>query len=515
MSGIEEEEEEEEDEEGTLVLLHAPAAPSNRIGEDCSGSNDRPLLLERCRRLWRAYLRRVRRSQSFLLMADDLVERLMFFAPVGNQRQQRWTEVVFGVLQLNRLSIDLAEQQREGLEGCGDGDGQERNPYGTSVAVSRSSSSSSAAARTTTTTNNFPAVGVRIALTIIQCLWPVVEQVAASGSGGGTTTMASSIQRDTTQRRQARARSLMERVRFLLRLSLLFNYWREFAATKKRILMTQRGENHDIAEDGEGSSCQRDEEAVLPGLLLDGGLYNNSPSEASAPTVEQERSRFERSRYIGRRTGRKIHAEAAGQRRPSSNGHPSNEGNDTSSGHSGRLSSSPPQRRMKMFRIVVGELLYIIRPLIQAEVQQQQEQSKFGIIAPARNVLLDRTIQQSAASNGRDTMMKLWISCLSLDLASLFVLRDGGDRQERRPRRRSESSPASAAWNAVTHDEWNRRRWRLLLYLLRSPIWDRYTQPTAERVGDAAGYVPLVGGLLQNYLWDWLYYWKLYRAEEG
>ena len=63
---------------------------------------------------------------------------------------------------------------------------------------------------------------------------------------------------------------------------------------------------------------------------------------------------------------------------------------------------------------------------------------------------------------------------------------------------------------------------RLLLYLLRSPIWESYTQRcvgTDQQVDDGNDFlsrnVPLLGGLLASYLRDWIYYWRVYKAEEG
>jgi hypothetical protein len=50
---------------------------------------------------------------------------------------------------------------------------------------------------------------------------------------------------------------------------------------------------------------------------------------------------------------------------------------------------------------------------------------------------------------------------------------------------------------------------------LRSPIWELYTQRGADGMSRSVEMLPLFGKLLTNYMWDWLYYWKLYRAEEG
>jgi hypothetical protein len=149
----------------------------------------------------------------------------------------------------------------------------------------------------------------------------------------------------------------------------------------------------------------------------------------------------------------------------------------------------------------VGELLYIARPLLQAEVQ-----------ARTTNSLL---------------LYKLWALCVSMDVASLVALKeslrdvDGREREAAKTDSNAYLDAFKDMWgpnvdgNTVTQAEWKRRRMRLFLYLLRAPIWDRFTRGSAENVSAILDRIPLFGGLMQNYLWDWLYYWKLYRAEEG
>jgi hypothetical protein len=70
--------------------------------------------------------------------------------------------------------------------------------------------------------------------------------------------------------------------------------------------------------------------------------------------------------------------------------------------------------------------------------------------------------------------------------------------------------------NSHSKDEWNRRRMRLFVYLLRAPIWNRLTSPFLDQTTSVIQKVPLIGGLVHSYLWDWIFYWKhpLY-SEEG
>jgi len=445
------------------------------------------LLLDQCRKTWRRYLRTVRSKQSLLLTIDDVVQRLLFFLPVGgggaiddedddagnHQQQRRWTEVLFGLLQLNRLSIDLANQEADRDERkrrrgrAGQEEEEEENKYGTSVAATTTTTSSVDGVR------GFPAVGVRIALTVLQCVWPVAQQLARVSSSSASPER----HRYSTERRQARVRCVLERIRFALRMSLLLNYWKD-------VLGAQRRQQQQINESA-GSNGEEEEPTsttVPPGLLLDGGLFSE---ERRAPTLDQERARLERASYVGRRTGRTVYRSGAGQRsrRPCQQEPKRRE-----------EPPSPPStataHREVTVRTVISELLYVIRPLLQAEAQQ-------------------RIDPRDATSLG-----KLWGFCLSLDLASLAALRPLVEPTQGQQASRG-TAPTTTTANALTREEWNRRRWRLWLYLLRSPVWDRYTRGTAERVSAFLELFPLVGGLMQNYLWENLYYWKMYRSEEG
>ena len=86
-----------------------------------------------------------------------------------------------------------------------------------------------------------------------------------------------------------------------------------------------------------------------------------------------------------------------------------------------------------------------------------------------------------------------------MDLASLRLLAD----QQR-------------SGNPWAVEEWNRRKKRLLLYLLRTPAWTRLTGPVLEKSTGVLRKLPLLGQLIDVCLWDWVLYWKLpYVAEEG
>lgn len=117
---------------------------------------------------------------------------------------------------------------------------------------------------------------------------------------------------------------------------------------------------------------------------------------------------------------------------------------------------------------LLGEALYIYRPLHWAHVEHQ------------------------GPSTPRD-----WITTLGMDVLSLLFLSRTTD-------------------NSASRQELTRRKLKLLLYLLRSPIWERYIQASTTRVASGVARVPIVGRLLSHYLMEFVFYWKHpYVSEEG
>lgn len=437
---------------------------------EVSPDNVLKLLLQQTRLTWEQYLQLVLRYQPLLERTDDFVRQILFFLWPHHEPDDdddgttghHWVQVIFGLLQWNQLSIDLAHRKQQQRQEGKDSNESSSNPFGASVTVPIVSIGSTSSGPST----SFPAVGIRIALTILQCLWPMVQELIVRPSAN---TLDQTFTNASLQRKQASLQCLLERIRFLLRFSLLFQYWKSFEGVSKQYV--------------EGNSEWGD--SLVPGLLLDGGQYlSASPMHGSPTTVEEEAKRLERTHYVGRRTGRTT-------RKPSI-GHPVRQqlgGNDIGEEEpntpvagdsflSMLFSKMTPKTRVR-----VGEMLYILRPLVQAEAQK-------------------RTSRTSGS------LYKILGVCLSMDVLSLLALKNSHGAE-------NDGSLLSAGTKSLSKEEWDRRRFRLWLYLVRSPIWDQITRPGVERVSNGAGYIPLLGSLLQNYLWDWLYYWKLYRAEEG
>jgi hypothetical protein len=188
-------------------------------------------------------------------------------------------------------------------------------------------------------------------------------------------------------------------------------------------------------------------------------------------TAEQEMARLQIVNYVGKRSGKRLF-----------------NGNGSGAGSSGKQRSIDDTTVLLHWRIKVAELLYIIRPLLYTEWQGSS--------------------QQQSSSNFNTSP---WAVALFMDLASLWGLRPvvvGRDTNNNSGRRHQT--------NVASRREVERRQMRLLLYLLRSPVWDWYTEPLAQRVGSSLQKsIPLFGNLLQCYFWDWLYHWKEYRLDEG
>lgn len=382
--------------------------------------------LARWKELWKEYCSRVRKHQSLLEVTEEICQHLLFFAPSSfSDESSRWTEILFGFLQFNRLSIDLARNEETGKLD------RSHNRFGTSVSVSSS-----------TLSNSFPATGVRIALTILQCLWPVAQELVKDPSNP-----------TRTAQRQSRVRCLLEKLRFILRFGLVANYWK----------------------------CILKQKLVQPGILLDGGMFSDRP----APSVQQELARVERAQYRGSRTGRKVTRNTPPRlSRKELDAQIAVDSDQLGLvGRSDDENLKQPNLTMNTYRVMLGEMLYLLRPLVQAEGQQSAAKSGYGL-------------------------KRLWLLCLSMDIASLVALHGPCTSYVK-------TETGDIGGNVVSDEEWKRRRMRLLLYLLRAPVWNRGTKPIVHGVSAVVDAIPLVGGLLQNYLWDWIYYWKLYRAEEG
>lgn len=219
-----------------------------------------------------------------------------------------------------------------------------------------------------------------------------------------------------------------------------------------------------IRQEGEDSSKTRN---MQPGIMLNGGIYQPMIDSVGLSQEEMLTIRLKRD-YRGRRTGLSLS--------------PPDGGTSFNDDSSTRLSSS--------IRLFLGEFLYMLRPLVWANAEARYSDG-------GGQGSLSRSNQ--APHRGRDSLSKAWLITLVMDVLSLGFLskeRDSG--------------------NTVSKEEWFRRRTKLMLYLLRAPMWTKATCPALEKTSDIASHIPLLGRIFESYLWDWVLYWKHpFVSEEG
>ena len=388
----------------------------------------------------------VHRHRDTLWLLDASASRLLSLWPVqmdgdnndNDTARSSWRPVAWGLLELHRLLLDWTEEQQ-----------QQEHP---------NSNSSSCGSGTSVQVTPPPAYAAQLrwALTALQTLAPVALELVST--------------RSSNQQQQAKVvvvRRTVERIRFVLRLTLLLKYWKQLHQQQQQ-------------QQQSSYSPSWTQVSVPPGLLLQGGRVffdHQSNVTNSIPTLEQEQYRIQRNQNVGPRTGRTLRIPTSSY---SNNNNNNNNNNAYSTTSTTTTTTSTDTIR---WRTYVGELLYILRPLLQAELEAVAATSTASL--PSQ-----RLLQHS------------WMWGLVLDLLSLQCLRV--------------ISSTSTVNNPATVQEWNRRRMRLLLYLLRAPVTHRVTEPVIQRVANVAQQrIPLVGGWVHNYLWDTLYYWKEYRLEEG
>ena len=363
---------------------------------------------------WARYRRWIRQPHVRIVsnVADEGLHRVLWWIPSshGEGTHARWRQVMWGVLQLHRVVMDLAlaDDLTEELEST-------RNRYGTTIAIRRRDLVEGVAPT--------PPRGLgaaRLCLTMMPIVGPIAHEISGP-------------------RTQPSIERWVERVRFMLKAFLLAHYWRDM-------------------------SRQND---VSPGLIQHGGRF----VPVGAASVTEEEAHQRRVAYVGRRTGRRVRS------RPVQNDSWEDRarpwvGSDVVNSVSSALSfvSETGDGAIDRRRILLGELLYMLRPLLWAQSQSRTGRSSFGAL----------------------------LLSLGIDITSLAALNDAYQRG-----------------NPATRYEWERRRMRLLLYLLRSPMWDRHTRPAVEGVERTVDRsIPWLGNMMVAYLQDWLYYWKLYGSAE-
>ena len=188
----------------------------------------------------------------------------------------------------------------------------------------------------------------------------------------------------------------------------------------------------------------RGEPYEVVGGLLQDGGMYHVGMQLPAPTVANAQALKFRREYIGRRTGRRVIAGEGGSR-------------------------TEQQNRILWLRLMLGELLRLYRPLYWAQAERD-------------NIASGGSTQQ---------LLKAWCLTLAMEVTSLQCL-----------------SGAVSRDNPLSQRELSRRRMKVLLYMLRSPAWERTTEPVIVQTASILRRVPLLGRLVETYLWEFILFWK-------
>jgi hypothetical protein len=403
---------------------------------------------------WDAYRSAVQRYRTSLNLIDETIDRILYLVPLHEEEHEgystsgsSWREILYGLLSINRLGMDCC---------CAI---QPEPSFGMTIRT-----------ESTPTTTMLPITKIRIAITVIHCIMPSLLELVPSLSASSS--FLSSRSAFSRAKKQAAVRLLLERIKCALRLSLLVSYWiQSFQEQRQQPSRTCQpyGDGVPLV------TAQAPKTTVMPilGLLRRGGMYQ--PDELPGLSIHQEQALERRRTYVGRRTGRRVVP-------------------CDSSDH-----GTPQSILFPTGRLVVAELLYVLRPLLWATAK-----ANTGCAAITMDHHPTHRSVGGTLSIYSLTLLKPWLLTLLMDLTSLQLTQHLSGTMDRG--RNTHCIPNYR--NRLTCDEWNRRRMNLFFYLLRSPMWNRATAPMMEHLCSIVQRFPLVGGLMERYLRDYILYWK-------
>ncbi len=454
---------------------------------------------------------------------DDTLSKLLFWLPHNAEDQiegdnetaehirgdAAWREVGYGILSLHRLSMDLA------LDDCDDDDDTDKceiafhkrlrkNHYGMSIR--------------TKDAPTIAASGARICLTVIHSLMPSLISLMMLRARRNRNIHSKNNNNNNNNNNTedivvaaSKARLVLEQAKFLLRMYLLVHYWKQQHSKKN----TET--NADEAPDF--------------GIMLGGGMYHSDRAQESIGIPwDHARALQRRRNYVGERTGWKT-----SQSGSSSSGLVPDFASRFLSqlfGTSTTTSSCTRylfDRNYRNAKTVLAEFLYSARPLLWAWLESRQHAS----IAMANQDYNHWTngISKSPGlvlSNSNETtkrrrppsLLNGWLLCLAMDMLSIRLLEHQHHRRKTGlPNYYTATAAAAAAGgnDPFAEHELKRRKMRLLLYVLRSPVWNNQTLPLLEGASQKIlRKLPILGNLMETVLWDWiLYYQHPFVAEEG
>ena len=313
------------------------------------------------------------------------------------------------------------------------------------------------------------------------------------------------------------------------------------------------------------------------GIMMDGGMYRVDQSqEFLGMPWDRARAIQRRRNYVGERTGWNLEEKTNSNNKTKHSGDNGDDRDGNAKQHGGgtlynRCCSGTfaavrnPNRNnnnnnnSNNVRVVIADLLYALRPLLWAWFESRYHHHNGSFLsaststsastptnrnfssmnqtnhhlhhrAAVRNITFVSYLKKIVLNNGNGNadgkgkkLLRGWILCLVIDVLSIRLLegnsrgnnRNGKSRHGRN--RRHWSAYVDVNTNPHTQEEIQRRKLRLFLYALRLPVWSGATLPALEGVSQTLlRKIPLLGGLAETVLWDWiLYYQHPFVSEEG
>jgi hypothetical protein len=501
---------------------------------------------------WEWYKDMVGNHQSKLDILDESLSKLLFWLPhtgsddIGNEGEQlkqdgvdnsfyqhesgdaAWREVGYGILSLHRLSMHLAldetetetetetrnetQNTNETANATGGGtssSGVRKNHYGTSIR--------------TKDTPTIAATSVRICLTVLHSVMPALISLAMlrartnERNHKNNRNYCPNNKRISALETTSRVRLLLEQAKFLLRLSLLVPYWRQQRHQQRQDCFT---------------TMDCDESDF--GIMLNGGLYYSDQPQESIGIPWQHASALQKRRnYVGERTGWKAHNHNNNTNTTAN----ANTNPTTATKKNGiygccsditkRLvgDNKPSTNTSNNVKTAIVDLLYAFRPLLWAWLESKHHASKSirsssrGHLSQGQSQVLEATSPYHARDRHGDgnrshpnNLFKGWLLCLFMDVLSIRLLEQTIRHNSGSSKRQYQNNP-----NPFANAEVKRRKLRLLLYALRSPVWSNHTLPVLEGVSNHfLRNIPVLGNIVETVLWDWvLYYQHPFVSEKG
>ena len=403
---------------------------------------------------WNLYRPFVQKHRIHLELVDEGLCRLLFWIP-HSQNEGNGNSGALREALFGLLSINRLLMECSQYTKL-------QNSYGTSVEISNP---------------NIPATSIRIALSVIHCLMPsllgIMEARQQNPSTDGKILPLSSLKNQTY------LRFCLERLKFLLRLILLVSYWKQYNDEELKSSTSSRRSSGD---DGNNSNDHK----IPIGILLDGGMFYDNETQGLS---SDERNNLERRyQYTGRRTGLKV----------------ANDGKTSR--------SRPSNTKNRNIQTILGELMYALRPLhwsYQEYIHHHslQSSSDYSDFDHGNNIDEQPQNRQLPPLS----LLKGWVTTILMDMISLQLLSLSQKHQQHvNGTNRNEKN---RHWSST---EIKRRKMKLFLYLLRLPFWSHMTLPILNKSSGVVRKIPLLGGLIDACLWDWILYHKqTYVSEEG